>query len=787
MKALLLSRVAGPFLILLALALPIQAATLTVTNTADSGVGTLRNLVASSNPGDAIVFAPNLSGQTISLTSGQLVVNHDLIIDASTLSGGVAINGHHNSRIFQFNAGTSVLIGLTLTNGYESGRDGGALFVANGSTLIVASCMLAGNSATNSYDGGGGIYNDGTLSVDQSTFSGNFINGNYYNAWGGGVYNDISGTLIVNQCTFFGNSANSTGGGGGEGGGIYNIGTATVNQCTFFGNSASGENIGSGVGGIGGGIFNVSVLTVNQSTICGNSANGSTGDGGGIFSASDPSVSTPISLYNSVVAGNTSLNGGGDMTVLVAELNCSGTNIVQNIYAGGISGPTPLHEAPELAPLGNYGGPTQTMPPLPGSPAINAGSNSATNQFATDQRGFPRLVGAGVDIGAVEFQYGRIVSSAADSGENTLRADLTYAPSGSTLTFAPTLSGQPIMLTGGEIVLSNNITIDARVPGGIEISGNNTSRVFDITSGTVSLFGLTLTGGNVDPGGAVYSAAGTYLTLLDCTLTGNSGYEGGAILNDGSLSLYQCTFANNSSGYGGALQARSAASVVQCTFANNSAMYGGGVYVKASGLEMWNSIIDGNTASVSGDDVTIQGGYTLFYEGPNVISDVDMESGSATIGPTPIPGSAELAPLGNYGGPTQTMPPLPGSPVIDAGLDAITNDFAFDQRGLGFPRLVGAHVDIGAVEGVYVANYKGPGPLNNPIWVGNGSFQFGFTNYPDMNISFSVWATTNLALPFNQWSLLGAPLESPAGSGQFQFTDPQAANSAQRFYRVSSP
>jgi len=53
--------------------------------------------------------------------------------------------------------------------------------------------------------------------------------------------------------------------------------------------------------------------------------------------------------------------------------------------------------------------------------------------------------------------------------------------------------------------------------------------------------------------------------------------------------------------------------------------------------------------------------------------------------------------------------------------------------------------------------------------------------------SLSVWASTNLALPFDQWSNLGAPVESPSGSGQFQFTDPQATNNPQQFYRVSSP
>jgi hypothetical protein len=146
-------------------------------------------------------------------------------------------------------------------------------------------------------------------------------------------------------------------------------------------------------------------------------------------------------------------------------------------------------------------------------------------------------------------------------------------------------------------------------------------------------------------------------------------------------------------------------------------------------------------------------------------------------------GNPLLAPLGNYGGPTPTMPPLPGSPAIDAGIDAAASMFTTDQRGTGYPRLVGAHVDIGAVEGVY--NAAGPGKLTGPTCLGNGSFKFGFTNYTD--ISFTVLASTNLALPLNLWSNLGAAVEAPVGSGQFQFTDPQATNNAQRFYRVSSP
>ncbi|MBC8096288.1 MAG: hypothetical protein H7Y43_10785 [Akkermansiaceae bacterium] len=67
----------------------------------------------------------------------------------------------------------------------------------------------------------------------------------------------------------------------------------------------------------------------------------------------------------------------------------------------------------------------------------------------------------------------------------------------------------------------------------------------------------------------------------------------------------------------------------------------------------------------------------------------------------------------------------------------------------------------------------------------NGAVRFGFTNVT--GAGFSVFGTTNVALPFNQWSNLGPAVESPAGSGQFQFTDPQATNHPRRFYRVRMP
>lgn len=73
--------------------------------------------------------------------------------------------------------------------------------------------------------------------------------------------------------------------------------------------------------------------------------------------------------------------------------------------------------------------------------------------------------------------------------------------------------------------------------------------------------------------------------------------------------------------------------------------------------------------------------------------------------------------------------------------------------------------------------------LANPIEIGNGSVQLGFTNAP--GATFTVLSTTNLSLPLSNWTVLGGVTEiSP---GQFQFTDPQAKNHTRRFYRVRSP
>jgi PKD repeat protein len=114
-----------------------------------------------------------------------------------------------------------------------------------------------------------------------------------------------------------------------------------------------------------------------------------------------------LTITNSIVAGNSATPGANSADIYnEGRLTYGGSNLVQSVYnyysGSTITGPNPINAAPNLAALGNYGGRTQTLPPLPGSRAIAAGSVDA-NTFATDQRGYPRLQGRYIDIGAVEL------------------------------------------------------------------------------------------------------------------------------------------------------------------------------------------------------------------------------------------------------------------------------------------------------------------------------------------------------------------------------------------------
>jgi hypothetical protein len=147
------------------IALSTQAATISVTNTTDSGGGSLRQALADAVDGDTINFNSSLNGQTITLTSGELLVDKSVTISgpgANTL----AVDANHASRVFDIASGTDVTIsGLTISNGSAPlpSYYGGGIYNDH-ATLTVSNCTVSGNSTpTDSFGNGGGIFNDGSF------------------------------------------------------------------------------------------------------------------------------------------------------------------------------------------------------------------------------------------------------------------------------------------------------------------------------------------------------------------------------------------------------------------------------------------------------------------------------------------------------------------------------------------------------------------------------------------------------------------------------------------------
>ncbi len=274
--------------------------------------------------------------QTITLGGTQLEL---------TDTTGVTVSGGGLSRVFQVDANvTASISGLTITGGSTTANGGG---LYNLGTTTVTDCTVSGDSATS----GGGVATapDGTTTLINTTITSNSATN------GGGAYTGSCGTTAIINCTISGNTAAA-------GGGLYNAASANLSACTIAGNSAA----------VGGGIDNepTGVATLEDTIVAANNATGG--------SPSDIGGNNPsgvVGTYDLVGTGGAGGLAGGTGNIVLTNLDGLG-----------------------LAPLGNYGGPTQTIPSLPGSAAIDTGIS--ITGLSTDQPGVP--VAASPDIGAYQ-------------------------------------------------------------------------------------------------------------------------------------------------------------------------------------------------------------------------------------------------------------------------------------------------------------------------------------------------------------------------------------------------
>jgi predicted outer membrane repeat protein len=380
---------------------PVYAAPITVTNTNDSGAGSLRQAITNAAPGDTITFDSPLSGQTIILAS-TLVINKNLTIDGSSLFSKISISGNNSVRVFSVSASVIVEIdSLIIKNGRVFETNGAGIYNA-GTLTITDSVFSANNAVVNPYAVGIGegsaIYNQGDLAILRSTFNNN-------TASRGGAISCYAGAMLVSDSTFLSNSAVSD-----AAGAIFDYCDSLIINSTFSSNTAatSGgavltDNDINPIGIVnstfhnntalsGGGIANYGELSVNNSTFSNNNAS----NGGALRNG----LGGVLSLANSILANSV---GGVDCNKSDGAPDIENINNLIESTSPSLEscGTSLLTSDPMLGPLQDNGGFTKTMALLPGSPAINTGDD-ATCQ-ANDQRGVTRPEGTHCDIGAYEY------------------------------------------------------------------------------------------------------------------------------------------------------------------------------------------------------------------------------------------------------------------------------------------------------------------------------------------------------------------------------------------------
>ena len=382
-----------------------------VTTLHDGGPGSLRSSIENAPPGSTIAFAPGLRG-VIMLTDGDLQFVRNLKIKGP----GANVLAISSGRSYIVHVAHSASISISGLSFKDSVIKEGILsqsFVTNEGVLNLSSCAIFHNHSANG--GGGGIFNDGILTLTSSTVSYNSAEAPIGPIFGGGISND--GTLTLTNSTVSNNSVRK-----GDGGGISNNGILTLTNSTVSNNSG-------GKGG-GGGIFNIGPLNMVNSTVANNIAQTSGGGieilgspgkdqssltfctvfgnraarGGGI--ASEPgsegrgvrTIPAYLHITSSIIADNFSSTGPD----ILGSFISGGYNLIQNLSGATVNDPGHKHSTDLVgitaanlqvdSKLRDNEGSTQTLALLLGSPASDRIPSSAcsVDGITTDQRGVRR-------------------------------------------------------------------------------------------------------------------------------------------------------------------------------------------------------------------------------------------------------------------------------------------------------------------------------------------------------------------------------------------------------------
>jgi predicted outer membrane repeat protein len=608
-----------------------------VSTTADGGPGSLRYAVASAHSGDTILFVVP-SDSTI-VVSAPIAVPNGVTISgpgftasakrrakrAAVTYSGVTISGGGASQIFTVGSGvTATISGLILTQGIAktANKPGGAVY--NVGTLTLLADALVDNTsnaqsplidkrprakkaplwkqpaimhphcAGYTYYEGGAVYNDGTLTVTNSTFDSNALTLNIFTGGcelsdGGALFNDVDAALNVTGSTFIANAAF-------QGGAVYN--NAATHAATFSGDTFEG-NMGCNTAALGCPLSGCSGSACTSSPV---------GYGAAIIDFSGPGVTIDSSTFSANVAGGTggpassSAGFGGALALATGQPLVTNSTFTNNIAGGGAA----------FCSQGE-GGAIYAQVPL----TLN-GDTFTGNSAAGDAQGIGGAVFVD-DYASVVGRNDSFTSNSASGTGGTACSKLAAAAGGAVAAETTNFAGSTFSRNSG--------TAGAQCMGGALFAQNSatlTSDAFDHDTCTATLGADTAFGGAIAVAGNVLTMQLTTVTSNAAIVRGsgtNSALGGGAYVS-GALTSTRDTFSSNlvqdagASGQaaGGAVWG-SILATTNDTFAGNSAAATSNAYGGAADV----ALTDGTNSVFTSNSVTAgvaQGG--ALYENGGV-------------------------------------------------------------------------------------------------------------------------------------------------------------------------